>query len=217
VLHQLIQTWFEWVRDGGYTAVFFLMAMESSIFPVPSEIVVPPAAYWAAQGRLSMVGVVVAATLGSLFGSVVTYAVARAVGRPVIERYGRYFFMSPEKVAAAEGFLQRYANGGVFFARLLPVVRHLSSIPAGLMRMPLVPFCVLTTAGAGLWCGLLAWFGQAVIGDQPRLLEDPSALGHALKARLLWFVVAAVALAGAWLLARRLGRRSDTPTTAAGE
>lgn len=207
MLHQLIQTWFDWVRTGGYPGIFLLMAMESSIFPVPSEIVVPPAAYWAAQGEFSMAGVVLASTLGSLFGSVITYYVARAVGRPFLMRYGRYFLMPPEKVASAELVLSRFSAGGIFFSRLLPVVRHLCSIPAGLVRMPIASFCLLTTVGAGIWCGILAWFGQKVIGDEPALLSDPEALIKVLKAKLLWFVAAAALLALAYGLMKWLGRK----------
>jgi membrane protein DedA with SNARE-associated domain len=214
VLHQLMQTWFEWVRDGGYPAIFFLMAMESSIFPVPSELVVPPAAYWAAQGVFSMTGVWLASTLGSLFGSLVTYAAARAVGRPFIERYGKYLFMPPDKVASAEAVLSRFSAGGIFFSRLLPVVRHLCSIPAGLVRMPLVPFSVLTTVGAGLWCGVLAWFGREVIGNEPTLLSDPDALVKVLKKRLVWFVVGVAVLAGSYFAMKWLSRRAPAATPA---
>lgn len=220
MLHQFVQTWFEWVRTGGYPGIFLLMAMESSIFPVPSEIVVPPAAYWAAQGQFSMVGVVIASTLGSLFGSLVTYGAARAVGRPLVLRYGKYVLMPPEKIATAEALLARYSGGGLFFSRLLPVVRHLCSIPAGLVRMPLGAFVALTTVGAGLWCTVLAWFGQQVIGDQPDLLHDPEALVRTLKARLVWFVGGVVVLLASYILMKWLGRRgapSAVPAPPPGE
>jgi membrane protein DedA with SNARE-associated domain len=212
VLHQLIAMWFNWVRDGGYVAVFFLMAMESSIFPVPSEIVVPPAAYWAAQSGSSMTfgGVILASTLGSLFGSLVTYVVSRALGRPFVLRYGKYFFMPPAKVEMAETFLTRFSRGGIFFSRLLPVVRHLCSIPAGLVRMPLVPFSVLTTVGAGIWCAILAWFGREVIGGNQDLLTDPSQLTKVLKARLVWFIGAVVVLAVGYALVVTMGRKTAT-------
>jgi membrane protein DedA with SNARE-associated domain len=182
--------------------------MESSIFPVPSEIVVPPAAYWAAQGEFTMWGVILASTGGSVFGALITYLVSRAVGRPLVLRYGRYFLMPPEKIATAEALLARYSAGGIFFARLLPVVRHLSSIPAGLVRMPVGQFTVLTTVGAGLWCGILAWFGRQVIGDQPALLSDPEALVRTLKARLIWFVAAVAVLLASYVLVTWLGRRA---------
>lgn len=128
-MHELISLWMSWVQDWGYAGVIVLMAMESSIFPVPSEVVIPPAAILSAQEGASMSfwGVVAAGTFGSWLGSAITYAVARIVGRPVIMRWGKFFFMPPHKVEKAEIFLQRYEVSGVFFARLLPVIRHLIS------------------------------------------------------------------------------------------
>jgi membrane protein DedA with SNARE-associated domain len=184
-VHHLIEVWFSWVSQWGYLGVFLLMAMESSIFPVPSEIVVPPAAYWAAQGRFDMLGIVAAATLGSLFGSLITYFVALTLGRPFVYRYGKYFLFSQKNIDKTERFITTYASGGVFFARLLPVVRHLCSIPAGFARMKLRTFVLWTTVGAGIWCSVLAWFGKAVIGDRPALLKNPEELPHVLKEKLL--------------------------------
>src|SRR6202795_1554951 len=104
-MHHLLETWFNWVLTGGYTGIVVLMAMESSIFPVPSEIVIPPAAFLAARGDLSVSGVIIAGTVGSYLGSAVTYWVARAVGRPLIVRFGRFFFLSADKLARAEAWL----------------------------------------------------------------------------------------------------------------
>src|ERR1700733_4419660 len=134
-MHELITTWFGWVRDWHYLGVFLLMAMESSILPVPSELVIPPAAYWASQGEMSIAGVVIAGTAGSYFGAMVMYVASRVLGRPLVLRYGRYILVSPAKLEQAERFLARYETGGVFFARLLPVIRHLIGIPAGIVRM----------------------------------------------------------------------------------
>ncbi|PYJ01954.1 MAG: DedA family protein [Verrucomicrobia bacterium] len=94
-MHHLLETWFSWVLTGGYLGIIVLMAMESSIFPVPSEIVIPPAAFLAAQGKLSFTGVVVAGTLGSYLGSAITYWASRLIGRPLIVKYGRFLFVSP--------------------------------------------------------------------------------------------------------------------------
>ena len=90
-MHHLIEIWFGWVLNGGYFGIIVLMAMESSIFPVPSEIVIPPAAFLAARGDLSFTGVILAGTFGSYLGSAITYWVSRAVGRPVIQRFGKIF------------------------------------------------------------------------------------------------------------------------------
>ena len=147
MLHGLLQVWFGWVRDGGYLGVIALMAMESSILPVPSEIVIPPAAFWASQGRMSFAGVVLAGTFGSWLGSAITYWVSRWIGRAVILRWGRIVFITPDGLNRAERFVQRYEVGGVFFARLLPVIRHLISIPAGIARMSFGVFSLVTVLG----------------------------------------------------------------------
>src|SRR3954452_10892557 len=101
MLHGLLQVWFGWGRYGGYLGVIVLMAMESSIFPVPSEVVIPPAAFWAAQGRMSFWGVVLAGTFGSWLGSAITYWVARWLGRLVVVKWGRLFMVSEEKLERA--------------------------------------------------------------------------------------------------------------------
>lgn len=196
--HALLKIWFQFVETWGYLGVFLLMALESSIVPIPSEIVMPPAAYWAAQGRMSFWGVVLAGTAGSWFGSIVSYAVSRLVGEPVVRRYGKFVFLPEEKLKAMEGWIAEYGVSGIFFARLLPVVRHLVSIPAGVLKMPAGPFSAATTAGAFLWCAILSWFGTTVIGDAPQLLDSPSELIHALKAKMHVVVVAVVLFAAAY-------------------
>ena len=194
MLHELITIWFGWVENWGYTGVFFLMAMESSIIPVPSEVVIPPAAFWAAQGKMDFTGVILAGTLGSYFGSAVSYWVSQWVGLPILRRYGKYVLLPPDKLELAERWVQRFGVTGIFIARLLPVVRHLISIPAGILKMPFWSFSLATTIGAGLWCWVLAIFGREVIGGNPELMQSPEAMVAVLKAKLHWFVLAVVAL-----------------------
>src|SRR5678809_631860 len=144
-----------WMRlslEWGYSGVFLLRAIESTVFPLPSEVVVPPAAYWAQQGRFHFWGVVVAATLGSWAGAAISYWVARWAGRPIILKYGRYVFVPEKKWLLAEQWINRYSVVGVFFARLLPVVRHLVSLPAGAARMPFGRFSASTLLGSFVWC-----------------------------------------------------------------
>ncbi len=203
-MHRLITIWFTWVHDWGYLGIFLLMAMESTVLPVPSELVIPPAAYWAAQGRFTFWGVVLAGTAGSVIGAGLMYWAARAVGRPLIVRYGPYLSVTEAKLERAERWLARYEAGGVFFARLLPVVRHLIGIPAGIVRMPLGTYLLMTTAGSALWCTVLAWFGAKVIGDQPRLLDDPEQMITVLKTRALWFVGLVVLLCALYVMVVRL-------------
>lgn len=183
MLHQLLHTWLGWVENWGYLGVIILMAMESSIFPVPSEVVIPPAAILAASsGKMSLAGVILAGTFGSWLGSAITYFVSRAVGRPVVEKWGKYFFVPPDKLLRAERFMHRYEAGGIFFARLLPVIRHLISIPAGIIRMGFGKFSALTVIGAGIWCSVLAWLGEKVgKGLDPNQPIDPESLVKAVK------------------------------------
>jgi membrane protein DedA with SNARE-associated domain len=204
VLHDLIVQWFTWVRDWGYFGVALLMAMESSILPVPSEIVIPPAAYWASQGRMSIVLVVIAGTVGSYVGAMTMYFVSRRFGRPFLVRYGKFVRITPDKLDRAERFLLRYETGGVFFARLLPVVRHLIGIPAGIVRMNIVPYSVATIVGSALWCAVLAWFGQEVLGSAPGLLDDPEAMVRALKDKSMPIVIGVLVLLVLYVLAVRL-------------
>lgn len=209
--HALLKVWFHFVETWGYLGVFLLMALESSIVPVPSEIVMPPAAYWAAQGRMSFWGVVLAGTAGGWVGSIVSYLVSRAVGHPIVMRYGKYFLMPAEKVESAEHWVREYGVGGIFFARLLPVVRHLVSIPAGILEMPVVAFSAATTAGAFCWCLVLSWFGMKVIGDEPRLLDSPADLIRVLKAKMHLVVLAVVLLAAAYAAMTWLRKRASKP------
>jgi membrane protein DedA with SNARE-associated domain len=208
-MHELVVTWFTWVRDWGYLGVVLLMAMESSILPVPSELVIPPAAYWASQGRMSLWGVVLAGTAGSWIGAAVMYVASRWLGRPLVLRYGRYVFCPPEKLERAERFLERYELGGVFFARLLPVVRHLIGIPAGIVRMRFLPYSLMTVVGSAVWCAVLAWFGHRVLGERPDLMQDPDAMVHVLKEKSLWIVGAVVLLFGLYVLMVRLTSRRE--------
>lgn len=192
MFHELIRVWFGWVEHWGYAGVFLLMAMESTVIPVPSEIVMPPAAFWAAQGRMSFEGVILAGTLGSFVGSVLNYWVSQWIGLPFLQRYGKYFFVSNEKLNLAHQWISRYGTLGIFSARLLPVVRHLISIPAGILKMPLGRFSLATILGSGIWCAVLSWFGREVIGGSPELLESPEALSRVIKAKLLWFILGVV-------------------------
>lgn len=190
MLHSFITIWFHWVDQWGYFGVFVLMAMESSILPVPSELVMPPAAFWAAQGRMDFWLVVLAGTLGSYVGSAINYWGAQWLGFPIVHRYGKYFLLPEQKLLLAERWVQKYGVVGIFTARLLPVVRHLISIPAGIFKMPFLSFSITTLLGAGFWCWVLAWFGQKIIGSSPELLNSPEEMVHVIKAKLFWFVAA---------------------------
>ncbi len=214
MLHHLIFVWFNWVKTGGYLGIIALMAMESSIFPVPSEVVIPPAAYWAQQGQLNLWGVIAAGTFGSWLGSAITYWLALWLGRLVIVKWGRFFLISEDKLARAERFVHRYEAGGIFFARLLPVIRHLISIPAGIVRMGFGIFSLMTIVGSLAWCSVLAWFGAKLAKENPGLIDDPAAMVTAIKHESLPIVVAVLVLGILYFLALRLTAPRAAATTA---
>jgi len=206
-MHHLLELWFSWVLNWGYGGIIVLMAMESSIFPVPSEVVIPPAAFLAAEGKLNFWGVVLAGTVGSYLGSAITYGISRAVGRPLVLRYGKYFLLSPEKLARAEAWLARYHAGGIFFARLLPVIRHLISIPAGIVQMNFWTFSWVTTVGSAIWCYVLAVLGAQAYKLEPNLIRDPEGMVRFIKGQSHWIILMIVVFAALYLLVMKLSAR----------
>jgi membrane protein DedA with SNARE-associated domain len=208
-MHDLIAIWFQWVRDWGYFGVLLLMAMESSVLPVPSEVVIPPAAYWASQGRMTIAGVILAGTLGSYIGAAVMYAASRWLGRPLVLKWGRLVGITPEKLERSERFLERYELGGIFFARLLPVIRHLIGIPAGIVEMRFLPYSVMTLIGSALWCTVLTWFGVHVLGSEPKLIEDPNAMITVLHTKSREIALAVLVLALLYFATVRMTSKSQ--------
>jgi len=153
---------------GGYPLIALLMAVESSVVPLPSEVIIPPAAHLAYTGQIpiGVAGIVIAGTLGSWLGATLMYWMARIVGRPLTLRYGRYFLISSEKIEGAERWASHYGSMGIFISRLLPVVRHLIGIPAGIVRMDYKWFSIFTLAGSAIWCGVLCYVGIKMGQDQ---------------------------------------------------
>ena len=196
MFHEFVNACMQYVEAWGYWGVVVFMAMESSIIPVPSEVVVPPAAIVASQEGASMSfwGVVLSGTVGSYIGSVVMYVCALLLGRPLVLRFGKYFFMPPHKVEKAERFMQKYSSAGIFFARFLPVIRHLISIPAGMARVNFLTFSLATIVGSAIWCWVLAWFGDKVGSEHPGIMESPEALIEAVKAESHLVVLGVVLL-----------------------
>jgi membrane protein DedA with SNARE-associated domain len=146
------------------------MAMESTLVPIPSEVIIPPAAYLAhVQGQFSLAGIVLAGTAGSWLGASMMYWAARLLGYPIFARYGRYVGLGRAKLELAERWCTHYGSPGVFLSRLLPVIRHLIGIPTGILRMDFRWYALATLAGSLLWCSVLAWLGTAV-GQHPELL-----------------------------------------------
>lgn len=167
LLRQFIDWYMTALEDGGYVLVAVLMAMESSIIPLPSEVVIPPAAHLAnTRGGMSFTGIVIAGTVGSWFGATVMYWGSRLIGRPLLMRYGRYVLIAPEKIAGAEAWANHYGTVGVFISRLLPVIRHLIGIPAGIVRMNFWYYSLATLVGSAIWCTVLVWLGVTAGQDE---------------------------------------------------
>lgn len=210
-MHHLIETWFNSVLGGpyGYLWIVVLMAVGSTPVPLPAEAVLPPAAFLAAQGKLSFSGVILAGTLGAYLGGALMYWVSRWIGRPLVLRYGRFILLTPAKVEEAERWLMRYESGGVFFARLLPIVRHLISIPAGIVRMNFSVFSIATLAGSAISCAILAYLGRYAFQVEPNLFNDPEAMVHFVKAKSLFILVVVAVFAALYILTMRLMKPSS--------
>jgi membrane protein DedA with SNARE-associated domain len=171
LLHQFSSWYLSVLAQGGYWLIAGLMALESTVVPIPSEVIIPPAAYLArSQGQFSLGGIIAAGTAGSWVGAALMYWAARWLGRPVVIRLGPYVGIAAAKIAHAEAWSAHYGWAGVLFARLLPVIRHLIGIPAGILRMDFRWYTAATLAGSCLWTSVLAWLGMTV-GDHPELLK----------------------------------------------
>jgi membrane protein DedA with SNARE-associated domain len=204
----MLASFFHWLADTilrlGYPGIVVLMAIESSILPLPSELVMPPAGYLAAKGQMNGVLAVAAGTLGSVIGALVNYALALFVGEPLLRKYGKYVLVSARSLDRTEAFFRRHGEISTLIGRLLPVVRHLISIPAGVSRMSLRRFIFFTALGAGLWCAILTYLGW-IIGRHGQEVE--AVIGTYVHHTLLTYVLPGVLiLLGAYVLWRRRGR-----------
>lgn len=175
-MHELIQRLIDWysqsLQSGGYPLVVLLMAIESSIVPLPSELVIPPAAYLAYthKGDMSVAGVIVAGAFGSWLGATIMYWASRLAGRPLVIKYGRLVLIPPEKVEKAERWSARFGSFGVFGSRMLPVIRHLIGIPSGIVRFHFGRYSFYTVAGSAVWCAVLAWV-SILAGNNAKLMS----------------------------------------------
>jgi len=203
-MHHFVHIWFSWVLSGGYVGIIVLMAMGSTPLPVPAEAVMPPAAFLAAQGKLNPVGVILAGTLGAYIGAAAMYWISRWIGRPLVLQFGRFILLTPNKLEHAEHWLNRYEAGGVFFARVLPVVRHLISIPAGVVRMNFAVFSLVTIFGSAISCSILAYLGHRAYLVEPELLTNPEALVHFIRGQSGGILLVVTLFAALYMLTLRL-------------
>ena len=197
-LKPLIDWYLESLATGGYPLIVLLMAIESSIVPLPSELVIPPAAYLAyTKGGMSLLGIVLAGAIGSWLGATAMYWASRWAGRPLVLKFGKFFLISPAKVEQAERWSAAYGNYGIFASRMLPVVRHLIGIPAGIVRMDYGKFSLWTFLGSGIWCAVLCWLGI-------KAGQDEALMRGELRSLTLWAVgILAVLGIAYWLFVHR--------------
>ncbi len=192
----------QWCLDNlNYWTITLLMAIESSFIPFPSEVVVPPAAYKAAAtGEMNLWLVILAATFGALIGALINYFLALWLGKPIVyafanSRLGHMCLIDQQKVEKAEAFFIKYGVAATLVGRLVPAVRQLISIPAGLARMNLAKFALFTALGAGAWNAVLAALGYYLesIVPEEQLLETVTRYSHEIGIGIIIIVIAALA------------------------
>lgn len=188
LFHTMVDSIVELVGSLGYMGIFLLMSLESSFVPFPSEVVLIPAGVLVRAGKMSALGVLLAGVLGSLLGAYINYFIARTVGRKFILKFGRYFLLSEEKFLKVEQAFLAHGKFATFVGRLIFGIRQWISIPAGLSKMPLLSFSLLTALGAGIWVAILMSLGMA-FGDGEETVLVAKRVG-------LW-LVGVVAILGA--------------------
>jgi membrane protein DedA with SNARE-associated domain len=213
MLESAVQWLLERFRDLGYPGIVVLMAVESSVLPLPSELVMPPAGYLAAKGEMSFAVVVACGVLGSLLGSLANYGLARWLGRAFFLRLGRYVLLTERGLDRSERYFAAHGEISVFMGRMLPVVRHLISIPAGIARMRLARFVLFTGLGALVWCTILTGIGWFIGTREDVILQvlDREARRYTAHALLVILpILAAIAAAYVWWYRRRASHSDRT-------
>lgn len=190
MLHEFINWILQTVHGWGYAGIFLLMALESTVIPIPSELVLIPAGYLAYEGKMNFIGIILASTLGGVFGASLNYFFALWVGRPFLERWGRYFFVRPQLLHKTDAFFAKHGAVSTFSGRLIFGIRHLISLPAGLARMPWPKFAFYTCLGAGTWSSVLTTVGYFIGGNEALVQQYL----HLVTIGIVTFVVLGVAL-----------------------
>ncbi len=171
MLHEIVNYIVDTVGALGYIGIFFMMFLESSFFPFPSEVVMVPAGYLAYKGEMNIYMAIFAGVAGSLAGALFNYYLAIKFGRTLLIRYGRYVFIKEETIVKMENFFDKHGSISTFSGRLIPAVRQYISFPAGLARMNLLVFSIYTSLGAAIWVIILALLGY-FIGDNQALIKE---------------------------------------------
>ncbi len=170
MIKELAQTIVDLIFDWGYLGIFLLMAIESSFIPFPSEIILIPAGYLASKGDMSISMIMASALGGSMLGAFINYYLALTLGRKILKRYGKYFFIKEDALVKMDDFFAKHGHISTFTGRLIPGIRQLISIPAGLAKMNLAVFSFYTALGAGIWALILIMLGY-FIGENQELID----------------------------------------------
>ncbi len=171
MIEEFAKTLVEAIFDLGYVGIFLLMAIESSFIPFPSEIVLIPAGYLAYEGKMNIFMILLASIAGSLVGAFINYYLALLLGRKFLQKYGKYLFISHETLCKLDSFFAKHGAISTFSGRLIPAIRQLISIPAGLSKMNQATFTLYTALGAGIWSLVLILLGY-FIGQNQELLQN---------------------------------------------
>ncbi len=203
-----------WVQDIvislGYPGLFVLIVLESTMVPIPSLLVMPFAGFLAAQGHFSLPVILILNTAGALTGSGLSYWLGAAGGKPLLLKYGKYVMVRPKDIEKTEAYFAKHGTWTILVGRFLPVIRHIISIPAGIARMPLVPFFSLTGLGASLWGGGLMVLGY-VLGARWKEIE---AKAKSIDHLIAFAIVFAIIGAALYFYVRRRKERARAADTA---
>lgn len=182
MLNDLVNMIVSLVSDWGYLGIFLLMALESSFFPFPSEVVMIPAGYLAWQGEMNLFYAFMSGTLGSLFGALFNYFLCYFWGRTLIQKYGKFIGITHKKMLKFEKFFNKYGDISTFNSRLIPGIRQYISLPAGIAKMNIIKFSIYTSLGAGIWSLILLTIGYFIGDQQDRINEYLKIITYSLIA-----------------------------------
>jgi membrane protein DedA with SNARE-associated domain len=203
VLHQLAHWAQGIIRDLGYPGVFVLIMLESTLVPIPSEVVMPFAGFMASKGEFSLPVILLINSVGAMIGSGISYTIGVVGGKPFLVKYGKYFLVSQHEITRTEAFFAKHGKKTILIARFLPVIRHVISVPAGVARMSLPAFFLQTFLGATIWGGVLIVLGYYLGTNWEAFTETLERVDLPIKIIL---VLALVALGIRFVVRRRRER-----------
>ncbi|CAJ36495.1 DedA family protein [Methanocella arvoryzae] len=187
------------IGNMGYAGIFILMTIESAGIPVPSELIMTYGGFMASQGKINWVLAAVVGSLGTGLGSAIGYAIGAWGGKPFVDKYGKYLGVTPDKMVFAEKWFCKFGESACFYTRLLPVVRTIVNVPAGLLGMNFYKFMIYSMVGAFPWCLVLSYLGFTLGENWESIMEYSHLLSYAVGGIVAIIIIAAIIL---WLLVR---------------